>query len=277
MQRKQSVPSVPAVPADSVKFERPKMYPHPTPAEIVKMIGPIFGGTAPAPPDQQAQGQPATVTVTPGAPAGDQQQQSAGGDQQQQNDDPISKLQNDPQAITQLVNQLDKLQKDLSKVSGERDQLTQAQQQAERAQQTREQQLETDLQNAQAQLEKMERVIRTTAITNAFLSNSDYQWNSVRQALAELDDNNYDIDIDLDNGIATVSGMENEVKRIAQASPWLLKNKAEDKQDNNGSSGTRKPASGKPPAPPKPDADKQSKRADLIKKFPVIATGGRKA
>lgn len=228
---------------------------------------PIFGGTAPT------ETQPTEETKTDGGEAGKSTQttQSAGGETQ--TEDPASQFANDPKAINQLLKQVSDLQKNLEGVTKQKDAYEQEKLKAERAQQTREQQLETDLQNSQEVIEKMDRVVRTMAIQNAFLSSGDYQWNSVRQAMSELEEGNYDVNIDLDGGKAEVSGIENEVKRIAQACPWLLKSTS-GTTTNNGSSGGRgsaKPASGTPPAPPRGNEGQQVKRADMMKRFPAIA------
>lgn len=227
-------------------------------------VGPIFGGTsnepppaggAPPQPDPNAQGgQP-----DPNAQAG-----------QPDPNAPPDQISNDPKVIAQLLKQVSDLQKTLSSTTAERDKFVEDQQKAERAQQTREQQLETDLANSQAAVEKMDRVIRTMAVQNAFLSAADIQWNSVRQAMAELDDSAYDIDVNLDGGTATVNGIESEVKRIAEKCPWLVKAAAADEGNNGNPPKPRKPASGTPPAPPNNNEAKVAKRADLMKRFPAI-------
>jgi hypothetical protein len=108
------------------------------------------------------------------------------------------------------------------------------------------------------------------ALKNAFLEQGEYQWNSVKQAMSELTEDDYQIDIDLANGNATVTGMDNAVKQIAQKCPWLLKSKAAD-TDNTTRQTTTRRNTGTPPAPPTGNEAKSAKRADLIKKFPVIA------
>jgi hypothetical protein len=233
--------------------------------DIILAMKPIFGGTTPAVTDP-----PATTTQQTQPPATETQQ---GGEQTPAKEpDPVEQLINDPNAVRSLLQQIDKLQKDLGKVSGERDGYLQKQSELERAQMNKEQQQAKDIENLQNQVEQQDRVIRQMAITNAFLTQGDYQWNSVKQAMSELTEDDYQIDVDLANSAATVTGMEAAVARIAKNCPWLLKGKAS--TDGNGSGGgTRQRGSGLPPAPPTGNEAKVAKRNDLIKKFPVIATG----
>lgn len=238
--------------------------------DVILALPPIFGGTTPS-----TESPPATTTGTgtgqeTAHPAGQSgTDTSAGGDS---GTDPAEQLANDPNAIKSLLQQIDQLQKNLGKVTGERDQHLQKQQETERAQMNKEQQQEQDIANLQNQVEQQHRVIETMALRNAFLEQSDFQWNSVRQAMSELSAENYTVDIDLENGNAVVSGIDNEAKRIAKDFPWLLKGKAAT-ESNNGHGGARVRGSGTPPSPPTGDAAKVAKRADLIKKFPVIAQG----
>jgi vacuolar-type H+-ATPase subunit I/STV1 len=226
---------------------------------------PIFGGTTTTDitPPVTAEGQAAQQAIT-------QSQQEQQPPETEQKPDPVAQLQADPNALGQLLKQVEKLQGDLSKVTTERDGYAQKQQEEQRKTQTREEQLQTDLNTANETIQKMDRVIRNTALINAFLSQSDFQWNSIRQALTELNEDEIEIDVNLDGGEATVTGMENAVKRIAQSSPWLLKAGAT--QDKKPPLAPQR-GSGKPPAPPAGNESKQSKRADLMKKFPVIAHG----
>lgn len=234
----------------------------------------IFGGTTPTQTDP-----PATTTQTdPSSSSGDGTGTGTGGQSGADTSsaggsaDPAAQYVNDPKAIQSLLQQLSKLQGDLSKATGERDGFLQKQQEQERAQMNKEQQQAQDIQNLQNQLEQYHRVVEQMAVTNALLSQGDYQWHSPRQVLGELQDDEISVDVDLNNGQANVTGMEVAVKRIAQQCPWLLKSKTEQQQSNGSGTGKVK-SSGAPPAPPTGNEGKVAKRADLIKKFPVIAQG----
>lgn len=224
---------------------------------------PVTGVGTPAPAATEATPAPAATEVAP-----------AGGVE----DDPLTKLAADPNALGQLLSQVDKLQSDLKKVTGERDKFVSDQEAEQRKQQTREQQLETDLQQRDAVIQQMDAVIRNMAIGNAMLSQPDIQWHSVKQAMAELNPEAFDIDVDLEHGTANVNGIETESKRIARECEWLVK-KAGSDNSGSGSAGTRtststKPrGSGSPPSPLNGSDVKSQKRSDLMKRFPVIAHG----
>lgn len=227
---------------------------------------PLYGGDG-----EEDSGGGTTTTITAPSttppPASSTTTPPAGGDSKP---DPIEKLQNDPNALGQLLSQVDKLTKDLTKVTGERDSYVAKEQENTRKLQSREQQLETDLGERDAIIQQMDSVIRSMAINNAMLSQKDIQWHSVKQAMAELNADAFDIDIDLERGTADVSGIENEAKRIAKEFPWLV---AKGGTEQPIPPSPRPRGSGAPPAPPGGDGNKAQRRSDLMKRFPVIASG----
>lgn len=189
-------------------------------------------------------------------------------------DDPIAQLAADPNKLKDLVKQAGDLSNTLKQVTTERDGLKAEQEKTVRAQQTKEQQQETDLNNANATIEKMDRVIRTVALQNAFINASgETQWNSIKQAMAELDENNYDIQVDLEGGTAEVVNMDKEVARIAKEFSWLVKSAGVLDPANNGVTKPG-PGTGRPPAPPRGDVKKAANRAALEKRYPILARGG---
>lgn len=208
-----------------------------------------------------------------GTPAGNQQQPSGGNTN---SDDPIAKLQSDPNAIKQLLDQVSKQSSDLANITQERDGLATEKEKQARAQMSKEEGLQKDLENAQVQIEQLHELVTTMAKQNAFLTASgDTKWNSVKQAMAELDDNNFTVDVNLEQRTADIQGIENEVKRIAKDFPWLVKSAAENnEQGNNGNNsgrGAGRPrTTGAPPAPPKGNEGKQERRAALMSRFPVL-------
>lgn len=174
-----------------------------------------------------------------------------------------------PEAIADLLKQLNDATKTIKELQGKTQSYEKEKAQAARAQQTREEQLEQDLTEAQQTIAAMDSVIRHTAIVNAIQGMKDYEFHSARHVLNELDPNSFDVDVDLQNGTATVTGIENEIKRVAKEMPWLV---AQSK--NNGVPKNPMPrSSGAPPANPNGDADKVSRRAELMKRFPVISHG----
>lgn len=186
------------------------------------------------------------------------------------NDTATPDLNQNPEAMADLLKQLNEATKQIKELQGKTQTYEKEKAQAARAQQTREEQLEADLVDAQQTIAKMDAVIRHTAIVNAIQSVKDYEFHSARHVLNELDPNAFDIDVDLQNGTATVTGIDNEIKRVAKEMPWLV---AQSKNSNPMSKNPMPRSSGAPPANPNGDADKVARRAELMKKFPVIAHG----
>lgn len=182
-----------------------------------------------------------------------------------------SDLNENPEAIADLLKQLNEATKQIKDLQKKTETYENEKAQTIRAQQTREEQLENDLIEAQQTIANMDSVIRHTAIINAIQGIKDYQFHSARHVMNELDSNSFDVDVDLENGTAIVTGIESEIKRIAKEMPWLV---AQEKSQNGTISKNNAPrSSGAPPANPNGDAAKVSRRAELMKKFPVISHG----
>ena len=180
-------------------------------------------------------------------------------------------LAQNPEAIADLLKQLNDATKTIKDLQGKTESYEKEKAQAARAQQTREEQLEADLVDAQQVIAKMDAVIRHTAIVNAIQGMKDYEFHSAKHVLNELDPNSFDVDVDLQNGSATVTGIENEIKRVAKEMPWLVAQTKSAGMSNVRNSGIR--PSGAPPANPNGDSDKVARREALMKKFPVISHG----
>lgn len=200
----------------------------------------------------------ASTTTTPTEPA----------------EDPIAKLQQDPNALSQLLSQVQALTSKLGEVTTDRDSLKTKQDQQARAQQTKEEQLQTDLDNERLRNEKLFNILRAKVVENAISNAKGYEWHSTKQVMAELNQDAYEVNIDEDKLEGTVSGIDTEIKRIAQQCPWLV---SKDKTTPSNNQQTQRPTrpSGTPVAPPGgggTDA-KAAKREALIKKYPVIMQG----
>lgn len=179
-------------------------------------------------------------------------------------------LSNNPEAIADLLKQLNDATKTIKDLQSKTEVYEKEKAQTVRAQQTREEQLSQDLTEAQQTIAQMDAVIRHTAIVNAIQGMKDYQFHSARHVLNELDPNSFDVDVDLQNGTATVSGIEAEIRRVAKEMPWLV---AQEKNNGTNAKGSVPRSSGAPPANPNGDAAKVTRRAELMKKFPVISHG----
>jgi hypothetical protein len=183
----------------------------------------------------------------------------------------INDLGKNPEAVADLLKQLNEATKTIKNLQSKTEGYEKEKSNAARAQQTREQQLETDLTDAQQTIAQMDSVIRHTAMINAIQGMADYEFHSARHVLNELDPNSFDVDVDLSNGTATVTGIEAEIKRVAKEMPWLV---AQSKSAGTSISGkTTVRSSGAPPANPNGDAAKVARRDALMKKFPVISHG----
>lgn len=224
---------------------------------------PFFGGTTPT--------TDTTVTETP--PATETKTTETKTATTTTDEDPIKKLQSDPTALQQLLDQVSKATGDLAKVTKDRDTLATEKDKAARAQLTKEENLQKDLENAQLQIESQHEVIVAMAKQNAFLTSSgDVQWNSIKQAMAELDENNFSVEVDLESRTANVENMNNEVKRIAKDFPWLVKSAAN--PDGNGTGSGRgpgrPPGTGAPPAPQRTGQPNKQRRDAMMNRFPVL-------
>lgn len=175
-----------------------------------------------------------------------------------------------PEQIADLLKQVSDSNRKLTEATAKLSEYENKEKSAARAQQTREQVLEQDLAEAQQTIQRMDAVIRQTALINAIQGAKDIEFHSAKHVLRELDPNVVELDVDLENGTATVSGIETELKRIARECDWLVKNNSVPTQDVK----VRAPrGSGAPPAAPNGSNDKASRRQELVNRFPVISHG----
>lgn len=175
-----------------------------------------------------------------------------------------------PEQIADLLKQVSESNKKLTEATSKLSEYENKEKSAARAQQTREEVLEQDLVEAQQTIQRMDAVIRQTALINAIQGAKDIEFHSARHVLRELDPNAVEMDVDLENGTATVSGIDAELKRIARECDWLVKNNSVVTQETK----ARAPrGSGTPPAPPNGSNDKSTRRQDLINRYPVISHG----
>lgn len=175
-----------------------------------------------------------------------------------------------PEQIADLMKQVAESNKRLSEVNTKLSEYESKEKNAARAQQTREQVLEQDLNDAQQTIARMDSVIRQTALINAIQGAKDIEFHSAKHVLRELDPNVVDLDVDLENGTATVTGIDAELKRIARECDWLVKKNGIPTQ------GIEKRAprgSGAPPSSPNGSNDKASRRQELVNRYPVISHG----
>ena len=101
--------------------------------------------------------------------------------------DSSTDLVQNPEAMADLLKQLNDASKTIKDLQSKTASYEKEKANATRAQQTREQQLEGDLTEAQKIIEKMDSVIRHTAIINAIQGIKDYEFHSARHVLNELE------------------------------------------------------------------------------------------
>ena len=175
-----------------------------------------------------------------------------------------------PDNTQELLKQVSDLTGKLQALTKENEDYKGKEQQATRAQQSREETLEQDLTEAQQTIEKMDQIIRYTAIINAIQSNADLEFHSSKHVMRELNPEAFELDVDLENGTATVTGIQDELKRIARECDWLVKKNGRMETSNTSGAKPKVKASGAPPAPPGANGSKTNRRNELGKRFPVI-------
>lgn len=227
---------------------------------------PPFGGTAPTPPATDP------ATTPPAAPGGATPPPAV---------DPIAQLQSDPNALAQLLTQVQtltqstsQLQQQLGLVTTERDSYLQKEKDAELAQKSKEEQLETQINELKAAQEKRDNIIRQKIVENAIAANNKYEWQNSRLVQGELDQTKLEFNVDIDKGIAEIKGIDAELERIASAHTYLVsKNKAEPPADPTQQQQPQAPrrSTGAPPRPPAAPEDKDAKRKRAMKAFPSLS------
>lgn len=235
--------------------------------EVVKSCLPFFGGEDPKTPESSPEGSAAENPSAGGnsGQAGSGAASAAGGDSGQP--------EMTPQQITDLLKQVSDLTKNVNTLSKENETYKKKEADAVKATQSREEALESDLTEAQQTIAKMDSVIRHVALVNAIQSNKDLEFHSAKHVLRELDPNAFELDVDLENGTATVTGIENDLKRIAKECSWLVKSNGAGNAGNQGTPPAPRRGSGNPPSGGSGTPDAASRRADLIKRYPIIGHG----
>lgn len=233
-------------------FEMPKaegFWTNTNRAERAKSVLPIFGGTSP-------EATPTTASPAPAPTTGP----AAGGDTPT------------PEQLADLMKQVADLTKTVTEVTTENTTYKTKQEQAEKATRTNEENLAKELETSADVIAKMDAVIKHTALVNAIQGFEDNKWHSIASVMAELQEGEFDITVDLENGVATVTGMDKALKRVAKDAHWLVKNDVT-QGTPTGTPTIGKPGSGAPPAAPAAPGSPAERRASLLNRFPVIGAG----
>lgn len=228
---------------------------------------PLYGGTVTT--DTESSSAQSTDSQSAASGSGDQSgndtSAQAGGDSAQQLD---------PQQIADLLKQVQTLSTQNKQLLTENNTFKSQQQKTEREKLDREQALEQDLQNALATVEQLDKALKNQAVLNAINGFTDIQFHDPNFVMHELSSDIFEgMQVDLENGTVTVSGIENDLRRIAKEKSWAVKRVAQQDPVGGGQQPPKPRGSGAPPAPPGGDAGKQARRAALMDKYPVIGHG----
>lgn len=251
-----------------------------TAIEKAKSVLPIYGGTNPEGGTSSEGGtekkdekkSESKSDSSSSSSSGNSSSQSAGGGSENSNSNSGSG--DTEQQVADLLRQVSELNNKVTSQSTELEGYRTKEQEAQRAAMSEQDRLKSDLESLGKTVEKMDQVIHHLAMINAIQGFKDAEFHEARQVLMELreGDYNFDVDIDLENGQATVSGIEDALKKIAKDKYWLVKNAANG-SNGNGSGGSRARGSGAAPGSPSNTTTGEARRAEMIKKFPVIAAG----
>ena len=178
----------------------------------------------------------------------------------------LSQVKSQTKLIKELKSQIDGLKSNEDKVS--------------RAQRSKEENLQADLDSAKATIDGLSKALQEQALINAISANGKHNFHSIKHVIREIDPEMLEFTVDLNTGTASVKGVDAELKRVVRECSWLVK-EAEPvgNNGNNGNSGNSggmgfRPT-GTPPASGGSGNAKQTRREQLISRFPVIAHGVR--
>lgn len=244
--------------------------------EAAKAALPFFGGTPDGDPADDTNTTDTSTTDTSTTTSTTDAGKSGGGDTTLT-----------PDQIQAIVAQNAELTNTLKTTNKQLETFTQKEKDAEKAKLGDVERAQAEVAERDETITNMDRVIRTLAVENAINNSKDLKFHSAKHVIGELDPTEYEIDVDLKSGQAVVSNLDKALKRIADANPWMVVDAAKDnpgngdagaKPGNQNPGGAPRRGSGAPPAPGnKRQSDATNRRADLIKKFPVLAARGAKA
>lgn len=241
--------------------------------QMAKAALPIFGGTGPAGESGQGEGttdkkeekpvEKKTTTVVE-KPV-DTSKTTDDGDKTD-----VSSM--TPEQISDLLANVSDLTAKVTAVTKENETYKSKEEESRRAKQDTVDNLTEDLNNAQKIIDQQDQVIKRLAVVNAIQGNKDLQFHNVNDAISRLGDADYELSVDLENGTATVKGLEAKLKEIAKNEDYLVV-KPTLEQNNLQSNGVRR-SSGNPPATNgNVNQTKAARRSELEAKWPVIGRG----
>lgn len=235
---------------------------NPKSAEAARATLPLFGGTSPTETDGAADN---------GSNDGNTENHSedASGTK--------TEISTDPQAVADLVKQVESLNNTVGQLKKVNEKFESEKKTKERESLGREEALAKDLEESQQTVIKMDRALRNQAVVNAINGFKDIEFHDTKFAMSKLSADVFDqMEVDLENGTVTVTGIENDLRRIAKENEWAVKNKGSVPGNVNGTEQRKTPVgrpSGGAPNGSGGDASKATQRKALAARFPVIMHG----
>lgn len=232
----------------------------PKSADAARAALPIFGGTAPDESGTETETgsttETATATETGSKP----------------------EIATDPQAVADLIKQVETLNSTVGQLKKVNEKFENEKKTKERESLGREDALAKDLEESQQTVIKMDRALRNQAVINAINGFKDIEFHDTKFALSKLSADVFDqMEVDLENGTVTVTGIENDLRRIAKENEWAVKNKSSVAPNVSAGGQQRTPAGrpsgGAPAGSAGGDASKATQRKALAARFPVITHG----
>lgn len=224
--------------------------------EAAKAALPIFGGTSTETESSSSESNADTKKTSTDSGGSE----SGGGDSPEVTPEKLQEL---TKQITELTTKNTELAQSLQGFQSKEDE-------ARKAELGREEALTEDLTKAQQTIDAMDQIIKRLAVVNAIQGNDNLQFHNVDDVITKLDHGAYQLDVDLEAGKATASGIENELSRIAKEYEYLVKKPTLQNDENT----TRRPrGTGNPPGPRPTNPTAATRRKELEAKWPVIAAG----
>jgi hypothetical protein len=233
--------------------------------ELIQSSLPIFGGTSTETKSEPSSTETSTDTKKTSTDSGGSD--SGGGGSETPKEITPEQFQQLNTQVAELLSQNTELKKT---VEG----YTAKEEEQRKANLGREESLTEDLTNAQKTIDAQDQIIKSLALINAIQGNKEYQFHDPSDVIRRLDETSYEFNVDLEDRTASVSGVENELKRIAKEADYLV-------VKPNGEINQEKPnparrGTGNPPGPTPTNQSKSARRAELEAKWPVIGAGRAK-
>ena len=180
-----------------------------------------------------------------------------------------------PPAVAELVKQIDTLNTTVSDLQKKNETYETEKKTKERAGLGREEALTKDLEDRDQIIQKMDAALRNQAVINAINSFTDVQFHDPKFAMSKLSPEIFEkMQVDLENGTVTVTGVENDLRRVAKEYEWAVK--------KAGATETAPPvvtpparATGGAPRGGGGDSSTATTRKAHMARYPVIAHGRR--